>query len=99
MHAELAVHSDMKSVCICQSFLCGTVTHRPYSTSSLSQSLLERGETMDSSLSSKQLRQMFIDYFVKEEHVHWRSSSTVPHDDPTLLFANAGMNQVQGDVW
>ena len=52
---------------------------------------------MDASLTSQQLRQMFIDYFVKKrDHVHWRSSSTIPHDDPTLLFANAGMNQVSG---
>ena len=55
--------------------------------------------TMDASLTSKQLRQMFIDYFVKEDHVHWRSSSTIPHEDPTLLFANAGMNQVRLSSW
>ena len=56
--------------------------------------VVAKGLKMDASLTSKQIRQMFIEYFEKESHVHWRGSSTVPHDDPTLLFTNAGMNQV-----
>mmetsp|Transcript_16407 Transcript_16407/g.33447 ORF Transcript_16407/g.33447 Transcript_16407/m.33447 type:complete len:974 (+) Transcript_16407:24-2945(+) len=40
------------------------------------------------------IRSTFIDYFVSQNsHVFWPSSPCVPHDDPTLLFANAGMNQ------
>eukprot|EP00543_Licmophora_paradoxa_P003569 CAMPEP_0202451672 /NCGR_PEP_ID=MMETSP1360-20130828/10058_1 /ASSEMBLY_ACC=CAM_ASM_000848 /TAXON_ID=515479 /ORGANISM="Licmophora paradoxa, Strain CCMP2313" /LENGTH=966 /DNA_ID=CAMNT_0049070303 /DNA_START=52 /DNA_END=2952 /DNA_ORIENTATION=+ len=40
------------------------------------------------------VRSTFINFFVEQhEHVYWKSSPCVPHDDPTLLFANAGMNQ------
>uniref|UniRef100_A0A8C4EUM6 alanine--tRNA ligase n=1 Tax=Dicentrarchus labrax TaxID=13489 RepID=A0A8C4EUM6_DICLA len=48
---------------------------------------------MDSSLSAAQIREKFIDFFRRYEHQYVHSSSTVPLDDPTLLFANAGMNQ------
>lgn len=49
---------------------------------------------MDPSLTSNDIRKIFIDYFVQRDHDFIPSSSVIPHDDPTLLFANAGMNQV-----
>jgi len=39
------------------------------------------------------VRRTFVEYFERHGHTFWKSSPCVPHDDPTLLFANAGMNQ------
>ena len=40
------------------------------------------------------VREEFFNYFKSKDHPYVPSSSTIPYDDPTLLFANAGMNQV-----
>ena len=40
-----------------------------------------------------EIRSSFIDYFVKEGHEAVASSPLVPHNDPTLMFTNAGMVQ------
>lgn len=39
------------------------------------------------------VRETFIKFFQDKAHVNWKSSPVVPYNDPTLLFANAGMNQ------
>ena len=39
------------------------------------------------------VRETYLEYFKDRGHTYWPSSSTIPYDDPTLLFANAGMNQ------
>ncbi|HEU4688114.1 MAG TPA: alanine--tRNA ligase, partial [Vicinamibacterales bacterium] len=44
-------------------------------------------------MTSKEIRSSFLAYFEKQGHRIVASSPLVPHEDPTLLFTNAGMNQ------
>ena len=44
-------------------------------------------------MTSKEIRSSFLHYFETQGHTIVSSSPLVPHEDPTLLFTNAGMNQ------
>ena len=44
-------------------------------------------------MSTSEIRAAFLEYFRSQGHQVVSSSSLVPHNDPTLLFTNAGMNQ------
>ncbi len=49
--------------------------------------------TLSNNPSSNEIRKAFLDFFVSKGHTAVASASLVPHEDPTLLFTNAGMNQ------
>lgn len=40
--------------------------------------------------SGANVRKAFVDFFKSKQHTFWPSSTVVPVNDPTLLFANAG---------
>ena len=44
-------------------------------------------------MKSPEIRKLFFKFFTKQDHTMVPSSSLIPAQDPTLLFANAGMNQ------
>ncbi|KAL0581861.1 Alanine--tRNA ligase [Marasmius crinis-equi] len=48
---------------------------------------------MSSSWTAQKVREEFFSFFRSRGHTFVPSSSTIPYEDPTLLFANAGMNQ------
>lgn len=44
-------------------------------------------------MTSKEIREQFLNFFKDKDHKIVQSAPVVPHGDPTLLFTNAGMNQ------
>ena len=78
-------------------YLCGSYPSSRYlnrPTSLLLRKMSSSPRDDPSTWSSVRIRQEFLDYFAQNNHTFVPSSSTIPYDDPTLLFANAGMNQV-----
>ncbi|VAX33920.1 Alanyl-tRNA synthetase [hydrothermal vent metagenome] len=47
-------------------------------------------------MTSREIRESFLRFFGEKDHEVVKSSPLVPHDDPTLLFTNAGMVQFKG---
>lgn len=42
---------------------------------------------------TQEIRRQFLEYFKRNQHILVPSSPVIPHDDPSILFINAGMNQ------
>ncbi|KFM71311.1 Alanine--tRNA ligase, cytoplasmic, partial [Stegodyphus mimosarum] len=50
-------------------------------------------------ISAREVRQLFLDYFVREKnHTYVHSSPVFLNNDPSLLFVNAGMNQASNYI-
>jgi len=84
-------------VILAKAYLCRSYPSSGYlnrTTSLLLRKMSSSPQDDPSTWSSVRIRQEFFDYFARNNHTFVPSSSTIPYDDPTLLFANAGMNQV-----
>ncbi|KAL9296296.1 hypothetical protein ACSQ67_022192 [Phaseolus vulgaris] len=66
---------------------------RSLNSPSSSVAAMPGAETSDVEWPAKRVRDTFMSFFEGKNHVNWKSSPVVPFNDPTLLFANAGMNQ------
>lgn len=66
-----------------------TITRNPPSCSFTSLAAISGVDAPEMEWPAKKVRDTFIKFFEGKNHVNWKSSPVVPHNDPTLLFANA----------
>ncbi|CAH2036312.1 unnamed protein product [Thlaspi arvense] len=71
------------------------LSHLRFSSSSSASSVavMPGSEPSEIQWPARRVRDTYFDFFKGKGHKFWPSSPVVPHNDPTLLFANAGMNQ------
>ncbi|CAN7131186.1 unnamed protein product [Brassica rapa subsp. narinosa] len=67
------------------------LSHFRFSSSSVA--VMPGSEPSEIQWPARRVRDTYFDFFKGKGHKFWPSSPVVPHNDPTLLFANAGMNQ------
>jgi hypothetical protein len=84
--------------CICTDCCCGKLLRPPHTLLPLNPTRpcfqAKKLPTKAEDWTTSAVRQSYVDFFIERaEHSFVPSSRVIPHDDPTLLFTNAGMNQ------
>uniref|UniRef100_A0A915DN35 alanine--tRNA ligase n=1 Tax=Ditylenchus dipsaci TaxID=166011 RepID=A0A915DN35_9BILA len=86
-----SMHYHLKEINSLTGHTCAEVSVSLECSAEPAVEITESAQTM---MTSNQVRKSFVDFFRYEKgHVYVRSSPVIPANDPTLLFANAGMNQ------
>lgn len=81
------------SCCLCPAFSLSSFPSSYRCSYSVETKVMTRPESETVEWPASKVRDTFISFFEGKSHIFWKSSPVVPHNDPTLLFANAGMNQ------
>jgi alanyl-tRNA synthetase len=92
---------SLLALVLARRFLGGSITTAasssiPTATITTAKHVATAAKKVKMEWTTEKVRESFIKYFTEHKdygHTFWPSSSTVPHNDPTILFANAGMNQ------